>query len=142
MFARRGMGFSAVQGTRTNGLPTTTGVVAASDMPPGKQPSAILNPATTPLGTQSARAISGSVVEAYPNPAQQVLTVQALLASKSAVQVSLVNLVGQVVTTTTAAAADLQRGLALNTSALAEGLYVVRVSTSEGTFTTKVQVKH
>ena len=68
--------------------------------------------------------------------------VQAQLASTTGVQVSLVNLVGQVVSTTPATAADLQRGLALNTSALADGLYVVRVRTSEGTFTAKVQVRH
>ena len=81
-------------------------------------------------------------MDAYPNPAQNVLTIQAQLASKSAVRVSLVNLIGQVVTTTTAPVGDLQRGLTVNTSNLAEGLYVVRVNTSEGTFTTKVQVRH
>jgi len=142
MFARRGMGFSAVQGVRTNGLPTTTGIVAAFNMPPGRTPAPILDPRITPLGTQSASALNGSLVDAYPNPAQNVLTIQAQLSSKSAVQVSLVNLVGQVITTTTAPVGDLQRGLTMNTSNLAEGLYVVRVNTSEGTFTTKVQVKH
>lgn len=148
MFARRGMGYSAVQGTRDvvagypGGLPSLTGIVSAFNMPPGRTASPILNPATTPLGTQSANAINGSLVSAYPNPAQNVLTVQAQLASKSAVQVSLINLVGQVVTTSTAAVTELQRGLAINTSTLAEGLYMVRVNTSEGTFTTKVQVKH
>ena len=142
MFARRGMGFSAVGGVRTNGLPTTTGITAAFDMPVGTLPTPVLDPRTTPLGTQSASAINGSLVDAYPNPAQNVLTIQAQLASKSAVRVSLVNLIGQVVTTTTAPVGDLQRGLTVNTSNLAEGLYIVRVITSEGTFTTKVQVKH
>ena len=142
MFARRGMGFSAVGGVRTNGIPTTTGIVAAFNLPPGVVPTPVLNPATAPLGTPSASALNGSLVSAYPNPAQNVLTIQAQLASKSAVRVSLVNLVGQVVSTTTAPTADLQRGLAVNTSNLAAGLYVVRVSTSEGTFTTKVQVQH
>ncbi|GAA3986208.1 T9SS-dependent M36 family metallopeptidase [Hymenobacter antarcticus] len=142
MFARRGMGFSAVGGIRTNGLPTTDGIVAAFNMPPGTLPTPVLDPRVTPLGTQSASAINGSLVDAYPNPTQNVLTIQAQLPSKSAVRVSLVNLIGQVVTTTTAPVGDLQRGLTVNTSNLAEGLYVVRVNTSEGTFTTKVQVKH
>ena len=142
MFARRGMGFGAVGGVRTNGLPTTSGVVAAFNMPPGVLPTPVLDPRVTPLGAQSASALNGSLVDAYPNPAQNVLTIQAQLASKSAVRVSLVNLIGQVVTTTTAPVGDLQRGLTVNTSNLAEGLYVVRVNTSEGTFTTKVQVRH
>ena len=142
MFARRGMGFSAVGGVRTNGLPTTSGIVAAFNMPPGVLPTPVLDPRVTPLGAQSASALNGSLVDAYPNPAQDVLTIQAQLASKSAVRVSLVNLIGQVVTTTTAPVGDLQRGLTVNTSNLAEGLYVVRVNTSEGTFTTKVQVRH
>ena len=148
MFARRGMGFSASQGPRgvvagyPNGLPGFTGIVAASDMPPGRQPSPVLNPAATPLGVPSANALKGSLVEAYPNPAHNLLTIQSQLASQSAVQISLVNLVGQVVSTTSTAATTLQRGFEINTSTLAEGLYLVRVSTSEGTFTTKVQVKH
>ena len=142
MFARRGMGFGAVGGIRTNGLPTTNGIVAAFNMPPGTLPTPVLDPRVTPLGTQSASALNGSLVDAYPNPTQNVLTIQAQLSSKSAVRVSLVNLIGQVVTTTTAPVGDLQRGLTVNTSNLAEGLYVVRVNTSEGTFTTKVQVKH
>ena len=149
MFARRGMGFSAQQGARVavsgypTGLPGLTGIVAAFDMPPrAGRAVPILNPATTPLGTQSASAINGSLVSAYPNPAQHMLTVQAQLASKTAVQVSLVNLVGQVVSTVSTTAADVQRGLEVNTSTLASGLYVVRVNTSEGVFTTKVQVKH
>jgi hypothetical protein len=35
-----------------------------------------------------------------------------------------------------------QTGLELNTSQLATGVYVVRVTTSEGTFTTKVSIQH
>ena len=148
MFARRGMGYSANQGARLtatgipNGLPGTTGIVAAYDMPPGIRPATILNPAAAPLSSQSANVIKGSLVSAYPNPAQDVLTIQSQLSSKGDVQVSLVNLVGQVVSTTTATAADVQRGLVLNTSTLATGLYMVRVNTSEGTYTTKVQVQH
>ncbi|MBD2724629.1 M36 family metallopeptidase [Hymenobacter armeniacus] len=148
VFARRGMGKSAQQGPRVavngypNGLPGLTGIVAAFDMPTGVRPVTLLNPAATPLGTQSASAINGSLVSAYPNPAQNVLTVQAQLASKSEVQVSLINLVGQAVISTTTNVTDVQRGLELNTSTLAAGLYVVRITTSEGIFTTKVQVKH
>ncbi|WP_052732668.1 M36 family metallopeptidase [Hymenobacter terrenus] len=148
MFARRGMGYSAAQGTRAvvtgypNGLPSLNGITEAFDIPPGVRPATILNPAVMPLGTQSANAINSSLVEAYPNPAQNVLTIQSPLTSKSAVTVSLVNLIGQVVSKATAAATELQRGVAMNTSSLAEGLYIVRVKTSEGLFTTKVQVKH
>ncbi len=148
MFARRGMGFSAVQGTRDvvsgypSGLPSFNGIAEAFNLPGGIRPATILNPAVAPLSSQSASVINGSLVSAYPNPAQDELTIQSQLSSKSAVQVSLVNLVGQTVVNTTATVAEVQRGLKLNTSALAQGLYVVRVSTSEGTFTTKVQVRH
>ena len=74
MFARRGMGFSANQGIRLvaagtpNGLPGTAGIVAAYDMPPGSSPVVILNPATTPLSSQSANVIKGSLVAALPQP--------------------------------------------------------------------------
>jgi extracellular elastinolytic metalloproteinase len=150
MFARRGMGYSANQGPRQTvsgfpgGIPGLTGIVAAYDMPNGVRPAPMLNPATTPLisGTRNPSNVNGSLVSAYPNPAQNVLMVQAQLASKTDVQVSMVNLVGQAVISTTANVADVQRGLELNTSSLAAGLYVVRLTTSEGTFTTKVQVTH
>ena len=148
MFARRGMGYSAQQGPRVTStllpgtFPGLAGVTAAFDMPSGRVPSPILNPSATPLSSQSANAIKGSLVSAYPNPAQNVLTIQSQLTSKTDVQVSLTNLVGQVVSTTTVPVAEVQRGFAMNTSSLATGLYLVHVHTSEGTFTTKVQVKH
>ena len=146
MFARRGMGYSANQGPRYTfsgiSLPGLTGIVAAFDLPPGVRPATVLNPAITPLSTQSTSVIKGSLVDAYPNPAQNVLTIQSQLASKTGVQVSLVNIVGQVVVSTTATVAEIQRGLPLNTAELAPGLYIVRVGTSEGTYTTKVQVQH
>jgi len=148
MFARRGMGFSANQGVRATvagypgGLPTLNGVVEAFDMPPGIRPATILNPNVAPLSTQSTAVSNGSLVSAFPNPAENMLTIQSQLASTTPVQISLVNLIGQAVVNTTATTAEVQRGLVLNTSALAQGLYVVRVKTSEGTFTTKVQVRH
>jgi hypothetical protein len=148
MFARRGMGFSANQGPRVavagypNGLPGLTGIVAAFDMPRNVTPVAVLNPALMPLSTKNTSVRNGSLVSAYPNPAENQLTIQSQLTSQAPVQISLVNLVGQSVISTTASAAEVQRGLPLNTSAVAPGLYVVRVSTSEGTFTTKVQVRH
>ncbi|WP_201977165.1 M36 family metallopeptidase [Hymenobacter rubidus] len=149
VFARRGMGYSANQGPRVTStvypgitLPGLSGIVAAYDMPGGTRPVVLLNPAVTPLSSQSANVIKGSLVDAYPNPAQNQLTIQSQLASKTAVQVSLVNIVGQVVATTTSSAGEVQRGITLNTADLASGLYIVRVSTSEGTYTTKVQVKH
>jgi hypothetical protein len=148
MFARRGMGYGAQQGPRVTSsvipgtFPGLGGIVAAFNMPPGRTPSPILNPTAMPLSTQSANAIKGSLVSAYPNPAQDVLTIQSQLTSKTDVQVSLTNLVGQVVSNATIPVAQLQRGLTVNTADLATGLYLVHVRTSEGTFTTKVQVKH
>ncbi|MBF9221919.1 M36 family metallopeptidase [Hymenobacter ruricola] len=148
VFARRGMGYSANAGPRVTvtgypgGLPGLTGITSAFNMPTGVRPVGLLNPTTMPLGTQSANAINGSMVSAYPNPAQNVLTVQAQLASTSDVQLSVVNLVGQAVISTTTNVTAVQRGVELNTSGLAAGLYVVRLTTSEGIFTTKVQVKH
>ena len=148
MFARRGMGFSANQGPRVavtgypNGLPGLTGIVAAFDMPRNVTPATVLNPNVTPLNTKNISVSNGSLVSAYPNPAENQLTIQSQLPSKTPVQISVVSLIGQSVISTTATAAEVQRGLQLNTSTVASGLYVVRVSTSEGTFTTKVQVRH
>jgi extracellular elastinolytic metalloproteinase len=72
VFARRGMGYSAVQGPRTGagGAPTSTGSVAAFDVPPR----------ATPIVLSNTNAVTNSsALEAYPNPAQDRLTVRTQL---------------------------------------------------------------
>ncbi|MBD2767199.1 T9SS type A sorting domain-containing protein [Hymenobacter sp. BT664] len=59
-------------------------------------------------------------------------------------EVTLLDLLGKAVLTPTcvSAAQMQQNGVELNTSHLAAGLYVVRVTTSDGIFTTKVAIEH
>jgi hypothetical protein len=143
MFSRRGAGYSAVQGVRTGGNPTRTGIVEAFDMPPGITPAPVLNPSIVPLGTKDQIAtVKGSLVEAYPNPAQDRLMVRAQLSSTGDVQLVLRDAVGRVAYTSTVSTSELQRGVQVNTSTVAAGLYVVQVTTSTGTYATKVQVQH
>jgi len=148
VFSRRGAGFSAVQGVRTGGNPTRTGIREAFDMPPGVTPASMLNPTTvtivtTPLGTTPQQmAAKGSIVDAYPNPAHDQLVVRSQLSATGDVQLTLRDLVGRVAYTGTASIGELQRGISVNTADIAAGLYVVQVSTNAGTFITKVQVRH
>ena len=131
VFARRGMGYSAVQGDRVNGLPMQTNIKEAFDLP-----------LRLVLAT---RAVSSSVLlEAYPNPAQDLLTVRTQLSSTTPMQVTMLDLLGKVVVATTAVPVTQmqQHGTELRTGALASGIYVVRVKTSAGTFTTKVTIQH
>ncbi|HET9502801.1 MAG TPA: M36 family metallopeptidase [Hymenobacter sp.] len=137
VFARRGMGYSAVQGPRTGAgnAPVVTGSVAAFDVPPNATP--------ITLSTNSGLATS-SVLEAYPNPAQNLLTVRTQLGSASPIQVTVLDLLGKmVVAPTSVPVAKMQQsGIELNTTALASGLYVVRVVTTDGIYTTKVTIQH
>jgi extracellular elastinolytic metalloproteinase len=149
VFSRRGAGFSAVQGVRTGGNPTRAGIREAFDMPAGVTPAPMLNPTTvnivtSPLGTtpQQELATKGSIVDAYPNPAQDQLIVRSQLSATGNVQLTLRDLVGRVAYTSTAGISELQRGITVNTTDLAAGFYVVQVNTNAGTFTTKVQVRH
>ena len=59
-------------------------------------------------------------------------------------QVVMLDLLGQVVVPAiTVPVAQMQQGgTELRTAGLASGLYVVRVKTTEGTFTTKVTIQH
>jgi extracellular elastinolytic metalloproteinase len=137
VFARRGMGYSAVQGPRTGagGAPTATGSVAAFDVPPK----------ATPIVLSAGNALaSGSPLEAYPNPAQGLLTVRTQLGSAAPIQVMVLDLLGKtVVAPTSVPVAKMQQsGVELNTSALASGIYVVRVITTDGIYTTKVTIQH
>ena len=123
-FARRGMGFSASQGS-SNSL---TDQKVAFDVP------AILS---------SAKQLNEKMMEVYPNPATNQITVRTQVSSAAPVRVELVSLLGQRVSLQTIAAARLQQeGVTINTSALAGGVYVVRLTTSEGSITKKVVVQH
>ncbi|MFC6222975.1 M36 family metallopeptidase [Hymenobacter artigasi] len=135
VFARRGMGYSAVQGNRVNGAPLVTGIVQAFDLPPG-----------TPAIALSSKngATAGNALEAYPNPAQNVLTVRTQLTSTVPMQVDMLDLLGKTVLRAVPVPAGQmqQSGVELNTSRLASGIYIVRVTTSGGTYSTKVSVQH
>ncbi|TDN36246.1 hypothetical protein A8B98_09995 [Hymenobacter sp. UV11] len=132
-FARRGMGYSAVQGDRANGIQQVTGIKEAFDLPPNVQ--------VVALATQSGATMSNAL-EAFPNPAQGLLTVRTQLSSAAPMQVAVLDLLGKMVLQATAPAAQMQQaGIELNTSRLATGLYIVRVTTTAGTYTTKVTIQ-
>jgi extracellular elastinolytic metalloproteinase len=134
VFARRGMGYGAKQGDRTNGVPKVTNIVQAFDLPPQTK--------VIPLATATGVTTSASL-EAYPNPAQDRLTVRTQLPSAAAMRVTVLDLLGKTVLSTTVPTAQMQQsGVELNTSHLATGLYIVRVATTEGNFTTKVTIQH
>ncbi|RAK68341.1 M36 family metallopeptidase [Hymenobacter edaphi] len=125
VFARRGMGASAVQGS-TNNISDQT---AAYDLPAGV------------LASKAAKAAETLAV--YPNPAQDRVTVRQYAASQRPVQLELVNNLGQVVQRQTAPAAQLQgAGVELSTAALPAGIYVVRLTGSAGTTSQKLVVRH
>jgi extracellular elastinolytic metalloproteinase len=82
-------------------------------------------------------------LEAYPNPAQDRLTVRTQLASAAPMRVVVLDLLGKTVLSTTVPTAQMQqKGVELNTSHLSTGLYVVRVTTTDGSYTTKVTIQH
>ena len=133
VFARRGMGYSATGGTRANNLPLLN-VTEAFDMPPG----------LTAVTLATKGASTNSALEAYPNPAENRLTVRTQLNSAAPVQVTLLDMLGKTVLAPVAvpAAQMQQNGTELDISQLANGIYIVRVATTEGTYTTKVTVQH
>jgi extracellular elastinolytic metalloproteinase len=135
VFARRGMGYSAKQGDVLNSVPQVTGIVEAFDVSPKAKPILLSNKNSV---------VTGSSLEAYPNPAQDLLTVRTQLSSATPMQVTILDLLGKVVVpaTTVPVAQMQQRGTELHTATLISGIYVVRVKTSEGTFTTKVTIQH
>jgi extracellular elastinolytic metalloproteinase len=135
VFARRGMGYSAKQGDVLNSVPQVTGIVEAFDVSPKAKPILLSNKNSV---------VTGSSLEAYPNPAQDLLTVRTQLSSATPMQVTILDLLGKVVVpaTTVPVAQMQQRGTELHTATLTSGIYVVRVKTSEGTFTTKVTIQH
>ncbi|MBJ6145663.1 M36 family metallopeptidase [Hymenobacter sp. BT559] len=134
VFARRGMGYSAKAGDRLNGLPVFTGIAEAFDLPARAN--------VVVLANQNSAVVS-SALEAFPNPAQDRLTVRTQLSSTTPMHVTVVDLLGKTVLApaTVPVAQMQQRGVELNTSHLAPGIYVVRVSTTSGTYTTKVTIQ-
>jgi extracellular elastinolytic metalloproteinase len=134
VFARRGMGYGARQGDRVNGYPTVDNIVQGFDLPPKAK--------AVTLSTNNG-ATAASALEAFPNPAQDRLTVRTQLGSAAPIQVAVLDLLGKTVLSTTVPVAQMQQaGVELNTSRLSTGIYVVRVTTTEGNFTTKVTVQH
>ena len=135
VFARRGMGYSAVQGDRVNGAPRVTGIKDGFDLPPTSK--VIILGSTNGVATRGA-------LEAYPNPASDLITVRTQLSSTNAMQVAVLDMMGKIVVRSISvpAARMQQNGVELNTSSLAAGLYVVRVTTNEGIYTTKVTIQH
>jgi hypothetical protein len=133
VFARRGMGYGAKQGDRINGYPTVNNIVQAFDLPPQAR--------AVSLATNNG-ASATNALEAYPNPAQNRLTVRTQVGSAAPIQVAVLDLLGKTVLTTTVPVAQMQQaGVELNTSRLSAGIYVVRVMTTEGSFTTKVTIQ-
>jgi hypothetical protein len=125
VFARRGLGYSAVQGSSKSVNDNT----AAFDLPPGV------------LATQ--KQLSEDLLAIYPNPASSQLTVRTLISSRTPVQVSLLTVLGKTVQKTEVPAAVMQQqGVQLNTSSLAAGLYLVKINTSAGIVTKKVLIQH
>lgn len=123
-FARRGMGFNAVQGLSNSTTDNTAGF-------------------SLPTVLSSNKRLSEQMLEVYPNPARDQVVVRTQVSSKTAVSVQLLTLMGQVVRTQSVSAASLQQnGATVNTAELANGVYVVRLTTSEGTITKKVAVQH
>jgi hypothetical protein len=133
VFARRGMGYSARQGDRVNGYPTVNNIVQGFNLPPQAK--------VVVLATKGGTATNA--LEAFPNPAQDRLTVRTQLSSAAPIQVAVFDLLGKTVLSATVPVAQMQQaGVELNTSHLSTGIYVVRVTTTEGNFTTKVTVQH
>ena len=123
VFARRGLGFSARQGLSSR----TTDGNAAYDLP------AILS---------TARALPQALLDVFPNPARQELTVRTQLGSAGAVRLELLDVLGRAVLRREVAAAHLQQqGETLRVDQLPAGVYVLRLSTSAGSITRRVSVQ-
>ncbi|KAA9333488.1 T9SS type A sorting domain-containing protein [Hymenobacter busanensis] len=124
VFARRGMGYGASQGS-SNSLTDQT-------------ISFQLHP------TLAAKAkLTADMLAVFPNPAQDRVTVRMAAGSTTPVEVELLNTLGQVVQRTSASATVLQRdGVELNTADLTAGMYVVRLTGSTGTASHKLMVRH
>ncbi|GGE98610.1 peptidase M36 [Hymenobacter cavernae] len=125
VFARRGMGIDAVQGSSNSLTDNTAGYLVPIRV----------------LATQSQQD-RDQLLELYPNPANSELTVRLPVKSKTPVQVSLLTTLGKTVQTVSVPTVELQQGTQLNTSSVAAGLYIVQLRSDAGTFTKKVLIQH
>ncbi|OUJ64800.1 M36 family metallopeptidase, partial [Hymenobacter crusticola] len=120
VFARRGMGIDAVQGSSNVLTDNSAGYLIPVRV----------------LATQSQQQ-RDQLLELYPNPASSSVTVRLPVSSRTPVQVSLQTVLGTTVLSSQVASAELQRGVELNTSQVAAGLYIVQLRTSAGSFSKK-----
>lgn len=90
------------------------------------------------LGTTSTKdAIVDASLSVYPNPANEDLNVS--FKAKSGASVSLMNVVGNSVYSTSANAGE--NNIKVNTSALSSGIYILKIATENGTVARKVTIK-
>ena len=125
VFARRGVGSDAVQGT-----------VSALDNKAGF---------AVPAALASQEPLMTTAVELYPNPAQDAVLVRAAanaLGVSTDVELSLTTVLGQTVYTTRVRAAELHQGTTLDLRRFANGIYLVRLQTATGVVSKKIVVQH
>ncbi|WP_324675354.1 T9SS-dependent M36 family metallopeptidase [Hymenobacter sp. GOD-10R] len=125
VFARRGMGIDAVQGSSNVLTDNSAGYLIPVRV----------------LATQSQQQ-RDQLLELFPNPASSSLTLRLPVRSSTPVEVSLQTVLGKSVRRSVVASAELQQGVELNTSEVAAGLYIVQLRTSAGTFSKKVLIQH
>lgn len=124
VFARRGMGSNAVQGSSDNLLDNTAGFLAPSG-----------------LATAEAQA-DGAGLTLYPNPTRAQLTLRlAAGAGTAPVQIAVQSVLGQVMQTRTLTAAAATAGATLDLHGLTPGLYLVRVTSGASSYTRRVVVQ-
>jgi hypothetical protein len=90
----------------------------------------------TLAGTNEATVIDNSL-KVYPNPAKESITVD--FTSTNGADVSLTDIVGNKVVSTSATAGDSQ--ITMNTSGLPTGMYILNVTTENGKAARKVSIK-
>ncbi|SFN13189.1 Por secretion system C-terminal sorting domain-containing protein [Algoriella xinjiangensis] len=121
VFARRGLGYSALQGS-TN---SRTDGTEAFDMPPVE----VLN---CELSTSE---LKDSTFQIYPNPTKDVVYIVDKTI-KNDIKVDIIDMVGKVVSTQTVKF-DGQKG-SLTTNNLPKGIYILKFKTDNGTITKKL----
>ncbi|WP_187632003.1 M36 family metallopeptidase [Hymenobacter lutimineralis] len=123
VFARRGMGSNAIQGS-------------------GKSLSDNKAGFALPAALSAQATLSATAVEVYPNPANNQLMLRTFGLGAAPVQVEVLTVLGTSVRTVSLSAGQAQSGAFLDVRDLADGLYLVRVTTPQGTLTKKVVVRH
>ncbi|MBD2720901.1 M36 family metallopeptidase [Hymenobacter armeniacus] len=126
VFARRGMGSNAVQGSSDDLLDNTAGFLIPTGL------------ATT--GPQ----LAGATLDVYPNPTRGQLTLrlsQGTAAGTAPVAVAVQSMLGQTVWTGTVSATAAAAGAVLDLGTVAPGVYLVRARTAAGVLTRRVVVQ-